>query len=85
MLVWHRCRVAVRMTSVSITQLPVFDAPAGGRLTDEMVSSYRDNGLIVLENFVTVDACNELRQRALELVAAFDPSDVRSVFSTTEK
>jgi phytanoyl-CoA hydroxylase len=73
------------MTPMSITQLPVFEAPAGGRLTDEMVSAYRDAGLILLEDFVSIDACQELRQRALELVAAFDPAEVRSVFSTTDK
>ncbi len=60
-------------------------APAGGRLTDEMLAAYREAGVIVLHDFVSIDACNELRARAAEMVADFDPSEVQSVFSTTEQ
>jgi phytanoyl-CoA hydroxylase len=34
---------------------------------------------------VSVDACRDLQARANELVADFDPADVRSVFSTTKQ
>jgi phytanoyl-CoA hydroxylase len=64
-------------------QLPEFESPEGGRLTDEMLSAYEDTGLIILRDFVSIDECSALRDRALELVEAFDPDDVRSVFSTT--
>jgi len=50
-----------------------------------MLSAFADDGVIVLREFVTVEACAALRQRALELVAAFDPAEVRSVFSTTRQ
>lgn len=64
-------------------RLPVFDAPAGGRLCPEMLEAYRRNGVILLRDFADPGACRELRQRALELVDAFDPTTVQSVFSTT--
>lgn len=48
-----------------------------------MLADFREAGVIVLRDFVTHEACEYLRRRALELVDAFDPRDVRSVFSTT--
>lgn len=63
--------------------LPAFASPAGGRLTPEMLDAYRTHGVIILRDFVTRDACETLRRRALELVAGFDAGAVRSVFSTT--
>lgn len=65
--------------------IPEFEAPPGGHLTEEMVAAYRRAGVLVLRNFVTIEACKALRQRANELVAAFDPAEVRSVFSTTKQ
>ena len=47
-----------------------------------MVEAYREAGVIVLKGFVAKDDCARLRDRALELVDAFDPSTVRSVFSS---
>ena len=66
-------------------QLPTFDAPRDGALTEDMVAAYAESGVIILTDFVSVDACDGLRRRANELIDAFDPQDVRSVFSTTEK
>jgi phytanoyl-CoA hydroxylase len=65
--------------------IPTYDAPPDGRLTADMVAAYRDAGVIVLKGFVAKDECARLRQRALELVDEFDPSEVRSVFSTTKQ
>lgn len=65
--------------------LPSYAAPAGGRLTDEMLDAYDKAGVIILPDFVSAKACTGLRQRALELVEQFDPSEVRSVFSTTNQ
>ena len=48
-----------------------------------MLAAFREAGVIVLRDFVSREACEALRRRALELVDAFDPRDVRSVFSTT--
>ena len=49
-----------------------------------MLSTYRNDGVLVLEDFVAVEKCHQLRARAAELVDNFDPATVRSSFSTTE-
>jgi len=64
-------------------EIPTFTAPEGGSLTDEMLEAYRDAGVLVLHDFVSIPACDALRARAAHLVAEFDPTEVRSVFSTT--
>jgi len=48
-----------------------------------MVGAYREAGVIILRDFVSRENCAQLQRRALELVDAFDPYEVRSVFSTT--
>ncbi len=68
-----------------LAAIPAYDAPAGGQLTPAMVEAYHEAGVLVLRGFVSVSACNRLRARAIELVDAFDPSSVRSVFSTTDQ
>ena len=65
--------------------IPACDAPAGGRLTDEMLAAFDTAGVLVLRDFVSFGACNTLRNRAAELVDGFDPGEVRSVFSTTKQ
>jgi phytanoyl-CoA hydroxylase len=52
-------------------------------LTGEQLAHYQRDGFLVIEHFVTAEACDRLRQRANELVNGFDPSVV-SVFSTDE-
>jgi len=46
---------------------------------------YEREGFLVLEDFVSHDACDALRARAAELVQAFDPSGIVSIFSTHEQ
>jgi len=65
--------------------VPTFEAPPGGQLTAEMVTAYRRAGVLVLQNFVSIEACEALRHQANKLVAGFDPAEVRSVFSTTRQ
>lgn len=65
--------------------LPAFEAPDGGKLTNEMLAAFDQAGVIILRNFVGKDDCRILRQRALELVDEFDSGAVRSVFSTTSQ
>ena len=65
--------------------IPTYPAPAGGALRDAMLADYRAAGVLILEDFVPVGACERLRARALELVDAFDPQTVRHVFSTTKQ
>ena len=65
--------------------IPSFSAPPGGRLTNAMIAAYRDAGVVVLRDFVSGYECRRLQERANELVARFDPAEVRSVFSTTQQ
>lgn len=65
--------------------LPAFEAPEAGQLTPAMLAAYEETGVIILRNFVSEEDCKALRERALQLVEAFDPAEVRSVFSTTSQ
>jgi len=75
----------VTQQSNTLDSIPAFDAPPNGHLTEDMVAAYRDAGVIVLKGFVAKEECARLRQRALELVDEFDPTTVRSIFSTTKQ
>ncbi len=50
-----------------------------------MISAYHECGLLILKDFVSAEDCLALKRRALELVNAFDPGEIRSVFSSTEQ
>ncbi|MGD1877392.1 MAG: phytanoyl-CoA dioxygenase family protein [Kiloniellaceae bacterium] len=62
-----------------------FAAPAGGRLDVPMRRAFARDGFLVLENMIAPADCDALMARADELVAAFDPGSVASVFSTREQ
>ncbi len=64
-------------------ELPTYEAPLSGALSPEMVTDYREAGVLVLREFVSREACDALRQRMLAMVDEFDPGEVRTVFSTT--
>jgi phytanoyl-CoA hydroxylase len=80
----HVATAGEQVNAVRIS-LPSYAAPAAGRLTETMLQDYAEDGVLILRDFVTPQACLALRQRALKLVEQFDPQDVRSVFSTTEQ
>ena len=54
-------------------------------LTDAQISSYHRDGFLVVPDFVDSQACADLRQRAVEMVDKFTPSDHRSVFTTNDQ
>jgi phytanoyl-CoA hydroxylase len=54
-------------------------------LTPEQLSAYERDGFLVLEEFVAPSECDRLRARACELVEAFEPGEVLSVFTTREQ
>lgn len=54
-------------------------------LKTQQLADYERDGFLVLEDFVGATRCDALRTRAEELVAQFDPQDVRSIFSTREQ
>jgi phytanoyl-CoA hydroxylase len=54
-------------------------------LTPTQIDSYHRDGFIVVEDFVSQQACNDLKQRAVEVVHEWQPSSQRTAFSTNEQ
>jgi phytanoyl-CoA hydroxylase len=54
-------------------------------LSPQQLKQYNDQGFLVIEDFATHSDCDVLRARAAELVDAFDPAEVVSIFSTHEQ
>jgi len=63
--------------------LPTYSAPSNGQLSAEMLAAYNETGVLILEDYVSLEQCQRLQKHTLELVDAFDPTQVRHVFSTT--
>ncbi len=57
----------------------------GERLDDESIARYHSDGYLVIEDFVSRDACLELKQRAEQILQDFDPDQHRSTFTTKEQ
>jgi phytanoyl-CoA hydroxylase len=55
------------------------------KLTAQQLADYQRDGFLVLENFVSVESCDALRKRALELVTGFELQGKASIFSTEEQ
>lgn len=70
---------------MSDRSLPSYVMPPDGLLADEMLAAYKEAGVIILENFVSLEDCQALKERALELVEDFDPQETQSIFSTTRQ
>jgi phytanoyl-CoA hydroxylase len=54
-------------------------------LTDAQREQYQRDGYLVLPGFKSMDAIAALRERAAQIVDAFDPNESRSVFTTREQ
>ena len=54
-------------------------------LSAEQLAQYQQNGFLVLEGFVKPEACRLVRERAGQMVEAFDPDGIVSIFSTQEQ
>jgi phytanoyl-CoA hydroxylase len=54
-------------------------------LTAEQIDQYHSDGFLVMADFASADACDRLRARANEMVAAWEPGEERSVFTTNEQ
>lgn len=52
---------------------------------DEMLSAFRDEGYLLIEDFMPRERCDALMARAAELVDGFVPDEAATVFSTTSK
>lgn len=66
-------------------KIPEYLAPQDGLLSEEMLRDFEACGFLILKDFVTVDACATLMDRAHRLIDEFDPKTVRSVFSAMEQ
>jgi phytanoyl-CoA hydroxylase len=62
-------------------QLPRFDCRTDLDMA-EISGAYERDGCVILEGFAEPEDCRQLMQRATELVAAFSPGDVPTIFST---
>jgi phytanoyl-CoA hydroxylase len=49
------------------------------------VDRYRRDGFLVIEGFASAEACAALRQRALDIVDAWEPTAERTVFTTDQQ
>jgi phytanoyl-CoA hydroxylase len=54
-------------------------------LTSEQTAAYDRDGFLVVRDFVSSADCARLRDRANEMVASWEPSAERSVFTTNEQ
>ncbi len=55
------------------------------QINEQQRAQYERDGFLILEGFVSPTDCAALRERAVELVAAFDPAGSISIFSTHEQ
>jgi phytanoyl-CoA hydroxylase len=55
------------------------------KLTPQQLADYERDGFLVIEDFVSRKACETLKRRADELVAAFKVEGIASIFSTHEQ
>ena len=53
-------------------------------LTSEQIERYRRDGFLVVPDFASPAACDELRARALEIVDEWEPGAMRTAFTTIE-
>jgi len=53
-------------------------------MSDIRKNTFERDGFLVLPGFVKVEACLALRERMAHLVNDFEPSDIATIFSTTE-
>ena len=54
-------------------------------LTAEQLANWESQGFLVVDGFATAAACATLRRRMAELIEAFDPSGVTTVFRTDDQ
>jgi len=54
-------------------------------LTKDKLKFFKREGFLVLEDFVSIEDCELLRKRAIEIVKKFDPSESVSIFTTNEQ
>lgn len=54
-------------------------------LTPEQKSAYERDGFLILKNFISAEQCELLIKRAKELIDAFEPEAVKTIFSAKDQ
>jgi phytanoyl-CoA hydroxylase len=54
-------------------------------MTVDMINFWNDNGYLIIENFKTIDECDELIKRSTELIEEQDFNNQQSVFDTVSQ
>lgn len=54
-------------------------------LTEQQQRDYQSDGFLVIPNFIEKNTLNALRQRAMQIVADFDPAESVTIFTTDEQ
>lgn len=54
-------------------------------MTPEQLTAFRRDGFVAIEAFVDTDECDRLRERANEIVDAWEPTVERSIFTTDQQ
>lgn len=54
-------------------------------LTTEQIEQYERDGFVVVPDFVPLDECAALRDRALAIVDEWEPTEARTVFTTNDQ
>ena len=54
-------------------------------LTQKQIELFEEDGYLILEDFVSPEACESLRDRAAQIVEDFDPAESVSIFTTNEQ
>lgn len=54
-------------------------------LSAMQIQDYHEKGYLVLESLVPAEVCDALKKRMAHLMSQFDPSTVRSIFTTNEQ
>ncbi|HEY6803113.1 MAG TPA: phytanoyl-CoA dioxygenase family protein [Pyrinomonadaceae bacterium] len=54
-------------------------------LNDYQLDQYSSDGFLVVENFISSQECDSLRDRVAEMLEEFDPAGLVSIFSTNEQ
>lgn len=54
-------------------------------LTPLQKENFKRDGFLIIENFIPIEVCDMLIERAHDLIATFDPTELKVVFSTTDQ
>ncbi len=64
--------------------IPYFQAPKDGKITPDMQVAYERDGVVVLENMVSIDTCAALMAQIGKVIEGYEPPDHLTVFETHE-